>query len=116
MAVVEFDGVEERFGTVTAVEVRCDDGPSTFRALSTVVESGAGLVDFETAAVPLNEAFQWMTEAAAQGGSRMLPVLEQGVAVTRLRSSQHRRRNAAPGRRRGAPGTELYIFNIPQSN
>lgn len=54
----------------TAVEVRCDDGPSKFRALLTVVESGAGLVDFETAAVPLNEAFQRITEAAAQGGSR----------------------------------------------
>ena len=55
----------------TAVEVRCDDGPSKFRALSTVVESGAGLVDFETAAaVPLNEASQRITEAAAQGGSR----------------------------------------------
>jgi hypothetical protein len=54
----------------TAVEVRCDDGPSKFRALSAVVESGAGLVDFETAAVPLNEAFQRITEASAQGGSR----------------------------------------------
>ena len=54
----------------TTVEIRCDDGPSKFRALSAVVESGAGLVDFETAAVPLNEAFQRITEAAVQGGNR----------------------------------------------
>ena len=62
--------------------MRCDDGQSKFRALSAVVESGAGLVGFETAAVPLNEAFQRITEAAAQGVIRVLPVLEYGVTVT----------------------------------
>lgn len=44
------------------IRVRCTDGASKYRALSTVVESGAGLADFETSAASLTEAFRRITE------------------------------------------------------
>jgi ABC-2 type transport system ATP-binding protein len=62
----EVDGVADATASPDRgeVEVRCIDGASKYRALSAVVESSTDLVDFETSAVPLTEAFRRITRSA----------------------------------------------------